>query len=131
MGVDDDGERRTGHHVVMQTALGKGLAVLEAVASARGPVRVSHLAAELGMQKSSVHRVLQTLVEEGWLAQDARLPAFASGYASAYRLRRSSFVMVGGSWPSLLSPKATTFRSTKVSACSPPRPARTIHMTGS
>jgi IclR family transcriptional regulator, KDG regulon repressor len=55
----------------MDTALGKGLRVLEAVASAGGPVRLSHLATELGMQRSSVHRVLRTLVDAGFVAQDA------------------------------------------------------------
>ncbi len=78
MGVDDDGELGTGHHVVMLTALGKGLVVLEAGASAPGPVRVSHLATELDMQKSSVHRVLQTLVDEGWVVQDPQTDLYSA-----------------------------------------------------
>ena len=52
------------------TALGKGLRVLEAIALAQGPVRLSHLASELDLQKSSVHRVLQTLIGAGFVAQD-------------------------------------------------------------
>ena len=54
----------------MDTALGKGLRVLEAVATADGPVRLSYLATELGMQKSSAHRVLRALVDAGFVAQD-------------------------------------------------------------
>jgi DNA-binding IclR family transcriptional regulator len=54
----------------VDSALGKGLRVLEALAVADGPVRISHLAVELGMQKSSLHRVLQTLAEAGFVAQD-------------------------------------------------------------
>ena len=54
----------------MDTALGKGLRVLEAVATADGPVRLSHLASELDMQKSSVHRVLQTLIDAGFVTRD-------------------------------------------------------------
>jgi len=54
----------------MDTALGKGLAVLDALATAGGPVRLSRLASDLGLQKSSVHRILQTLVDQGWATQD-------------------------------------------------------------
>lgn len=54
----------------MDSALGKGLRVLEALVAADGPSRVSHLAAKLEMQKSSLHRVLQTLVEFGFVSQD-------------------------------------------------------------
>ena len=54
----------------MDSALGKGLRVLEALVAADAPVRISHLAAQLGMQKSSLHRVLQTLVEFGFVTQD-------------------------------------------------------------
>ena len=56
---------------LMDTALGKGLRVLEALANGKGPMRLSHLAADLDMQKSSVHRVLQTLVEAGYVTREA------------------------------------------------------------
>jgi DNA-binding IclR family transcriptional regulator len=59
-----------GDNGTMDTALGKGLAVLEALASAAGPVRLSRLATDLDLQKSSVHRILQTLVDAGWVVQD-------------------------------------------------------------
>jgi DNA-binding IclR family transcriptional regulator len=54
----------------MDTALGKGLRVLEMLARADGPVRLSHLAAQLDLQKSSVHRVLRMLMVDGYVAQD-------------------------------------------------------------
>lgn len=54
----------------MDTALGKGLRVLEALAASAAPVRLSRLADELGMQKSSAHRVLRALVDEGYAAQE-------------------------------------------------------------
>ncbi|HZU73263.1 MAG TPA: IclR family transcriptional regulator [Acidimicrobiales bacterium] len=53
-----------------ETILGRGLRVLEAVASAGGPVRLSQIASQLGMQKSSVHRVLRSLIDAGFLMQD-------------------------------------------------------------
>jgi DNA-binding IclR family transcriptional regulator len=54
----------------VDTALGKGLRALDVLAAAGGPVRLSHLADQLGMQKSSVHRILRTLVDSGFASQD-------------------------------------------------------------
>ncbi len=54
----------------MDSALGKGLRVLESLSTADGPVRLSHLSSELGMQKSSVHRVLRVLIDAGFVRQD-------------------------------------------------------------
>lgn len=54
----------------MDTALGKGLRVFEAIAVAGGPVRLSHLATELGFQKTSVHRILQELVAAGFVGKE-------------------------------------------------------------
>lgn len=44
--------------------------MLEALATGGRPVRLSHLATQLGMQKSSVHRVLQTLTEWGYVTRE-------------------------------------------------------------
>lgn len=55
---------------VVDSALGKGLRVMEALATAEGPVRLSHLAADLGLQKSSVHRALRSLIDLGYASQD-------------------------------------------------------------
>jgi DNA-binding IclR family transcriptional regulator len=54
----------------VDTALGKGLRVLETLAAAGAPVRLSRIADDLGMQKSSAHRVLRALVDSGFAAQD-------------------------------------------------------------
>jgi DNA-binding IclR family transcriptional regulator len=62
----------------MDTALGKGLRVLEALATADGPVRLSRLADDLEMQKSSVHRVLRALVDAGYAAQDPTTGLYAA-----------------------------------------------------
>lgn len=61
----------------VDSALGKGLRVLVALAAAPAPVRLSRLAEDLGMQKSSLHRVLQTLVEMGFASQDPATAQYA------------------------------------------------------
>lgn len=52
-------------------SLGKGLAILQALAQAEAPRGISELARELGMPKSAVHRLLRLLTESGWVRQDA------------------------------------------------------------
>ncbi len=54
----------------MDSALGKGLRVLEALAAAGGPVRLSQLAIDTGLQKTSTHRILQALVADGFAVQE-------------------------------------------------------------
>ena len=54
----------------MGSAVAKSFLVLEAVSSANRPVRLSSLAEELELQKSTVHRVLAELVELGYVGQD-------------------------------------------------------------
>lgn len=51
-----------------RSALEKGLAVLESVASNH---RLSAIAAETGLSVSTVHRILADLVDHGWVEQDA------------------------------------------------------------
>jgi len=66
--------------------------VLEALASAEGPVRLSRLAGDLGMQKSSAHRVLQALIADGYAAQDP-----ATGlYAATLKVWELGAAVVGG-----------------------------------
>lgn len=55
----------------MDTTLIKGLGVLEALAASREPRGITELAAELGLMKSNVHRVLQTLTRCGYVRKDA------------------------------------------------------------
>jgi DNA-binding IclR family transcriptional regulator len=56
------------------TALGKslqkGLAIIEAVSRAEGPPRIAELAIRLGISRPTVHRVVQTLIAQGYLTQD-------------------------------------------------------------
>jgi DNA-binding IclR family transcriptional regulator len=54
----------------VDSALGKGLRVLELLASAPAPVRLSQIAQDLDLQKSSTHRVLRQLVDAGYVTQD-------------------------------------------------------------
>lgn len=55
----------------METTLLKGLSVLEALAASRQPRGVTELAQQLGLLKSNVHRLLQTLSALGYVRQDA------------------------------------------------------------
>lgn len=54
----------------MVSAVAKSFRVLEAVSVAAHPVRLSALSAELGLQKSTVHRVLAELIDLGYVEQD-------------------------------------------------------------
>jgi IclR family transcriptional regulator, KDG regulon repressor len=55
---------------VVSSAVAKAVRVLEALSLARGPVRLSALAADLGLQKSTLHRVLTELAELGYVEQE-------------------------------------------------------------
>jgi DNA-binding IclR family transcriptional regulator len=54
----------------VDSAVAKAFRVLEAVSDAHGFSRLSQLAADLGLQKSTVHRILGELVELGFVEQD-------------------------------------------------------------
>ena len=54
----------------MNNTFVKGLAVLEVLALADRPRGVTGIADELGLAKSQVHRLLQTLIERGYVRQD-------------------------------------------------------------
>ena len=51
-------------------SLERGLAVLEAVATAGDSVTLSDTARKLGLHRSTTHHLMQTLVSVGWLRQD-------------------------------------------------------------
>jgi DNA-binding IclR family transcriptional regulator len=55
----------------MDTTLMKGVRLFERLMNSEAPMGVSALAAELELQKSNVHRTLATLVELGYVEQDA------------------------------------------------------------
>jgi DNA-binding IclR family transcriptional regulator len=50
-------------------SLERGLAALELVAAAAQPLPLSEIARRLGLHRSTAHHLLQTLVAQGWLAQ--------------------------------------------------------------
>jgi DNA-binding IclR family transcriptional regulator len=53
----------------MDTTVVKALTVLEALASSGAPLGVTELATKLGLSKSNVHRLLQTLSSRGYVTQ--------------------------------------------------------------
>ena len=52
----------------MDTTVVKALSILEALAASATPLGVTELAKSLGMSKSNVHRLLQTLMGQGYVA---------------------------------------------------------------
>ncbi len=54
----------------MDTTVIKGLRVLEHLSLASEPIMLSHLARDLGLQKSNAHRLLTTLKSEGYVDQE-------------------------------------------------------------
>lgn len=54
----------------MDQAVSRSLAILEALALAGAPVRMSRLSEQVGLQKSTVHRILQTLIALGYAEQE-------------------------------------------------------------
>ncbi len=54
----------------MASAVEKSFRVLETLTRAHGSVRLSAIAAELDLQKSTVHRILAELIELGYAARD-------------------------------------------------------------
>lgn len=55
----------------MDRAVFRAFQILEAVSRTRDPVRLSTIAADLDLQKSTVHRILQTLSAMGYVGQEA------------------------------------------------------------
>lgn len=66
----------------MNNTLIKGLGLLEVLAHAERPLGVTELATRIGIGKSNVHRLLQALVELGYVRRDAE----SGGYAASIRL---------------------------------------------
>lgn len=54
----------------MNNTLRNGLVLLAHLASTTSPFTLTALVAQLGLPKSHVHRLLQTLCEDGWVVQD-------------------------------------------------------------
>lgn len=51
----------------MDTTVIKALSILEALAASRAPLGVTEIASRLGLSKSNVHRLLQTLASRGYV----------------------------------------------------------------
>lgn len=64
----------------MEKSLIKALRVMEALAFSEVPRGVSELARELGYQKSNVHRILTTLVEQGYVVRFDIGPTYQLSY---------------------------------------------------
>lgn len=60
----------------MDSTLQKGIAIVEALATSEQPRGVSELAQQLGLAKSNVHRMLQTLVRCGYVQREADKPRY-------------------------------------------------------
>lgn len=54
----------------MHRSLGRGLAVLESVATTKGPVTLAETSRRLGLHRSTAHHLMQSLVSLGYLRQD-------------------------------------------------------------
>ncbi len=59
--------------------LGRGLDILELLASAPRPMGVTELSEQLGLDKSTVHRLLTTLVKRGYARQEPQSRSYALG----------------------------------------------------
>lgn len=64
----------------MDKSLVKALRVMEALAFSEIPRGVSELAREMGYQKSNVHRILSTLVEQGYVVRFEMGPSYQLNY---------------------------------------------------
>ena len=64
----------------MDKSLVKALRVMEALACSAGPRGVSDLAREMGYHKSNVHRILSTLVEQGYVVRFDAGPTYQLNY---------------------------------------------------
>lgn len=58
--------------VQMGGAVERSLAAIELMALADEPLRLSDIASQLGIPKSAAHRLLTTLLDSGWVEQDAQ-----------------------------------------------------------
>lgn len=61
--------------------LRKALAILDAYAVAEKPLSVAEVAVRTGVTRPTAHRLIQTLISEGYLAQDPRDARITPGYS--------------------------------------------------
>lgn len=65
----------------MIKSLRKALAVLEEVGRAEVPPRIAEVAIAIGVSRPTAYRIVQTLISEGYLAQDPQSGRLAIGYS--------------------------------------------------
>ncbi|MCY0949487.1 IclR family transcriptional regulator [Streptomyces sp. H27-S2] len=82
---------RGGRTSAAGSALEKSLRVMEAVAAPGGPHRLADVMAAAAVPKSSTFRILASLVDQGFVRQDAE-----SRYGAGPRLRGLSALVAGG-----------------------------------
>ena len=80
---------RDGGRVTHQS-LGRGMRVVETVASAGGPTSLAEISRRTGLHRSTTHHLLQTLVGLGYLRQDPS--------TRAYELAAKLFQLTGRTW---------------------------------
>lgn len=60
-------------------SINRAFEILEALVEARQGMTIAELVEQLGLNKSTVHRILQTLVAWGYVTKDERLKCYRSG----------------------------------------------------
>jgi DNA-binding IclR family transcriptional regulator len=80
---------------VVNSLLENSFAVIECLAAQAKTMRLSDIADQLGLQKSGTHRIVSTLVQLGWVEQDAdtahyrltfKLAALGQGFLASTRI---------------------------------------------
>jgi DNA-binding IclR family transcriptional regulator len=61
----------------MDQAVRRAVAILEAVARAPAPVRLKHIVEEVGLRKSTAHRLLRSWIELGYVTQEVASARYA------------------------------------------------------
>lgn len=62
----------------MDQAVSRALAILEALAQTGTPLRLARLTEQVGLRKSTTHRILQSLIELGYVEQEADTGRYAA-----------------------------------------------------
>ncbi len=79
--VVDSAKKRDESALSAAKTLRKALAILDAFAVAERPLSVAEVAVRAGVTRPTAHRLVQTLVGEGYLSQDRRDGRIAPGYS--------------------------------------------------
>lgn len=79
--VPDSAKKRDESALSAAKTLRKALAILDAFASAERPLSVAEVAVRAGVTRPTAHRLVQTMVVEGYLTQDSRDGRISPGYS--------------------------------------------------